>query len=143
MSFAARHAASAFAVALAAGLSAHALRAQTAMPAAPAVQHASGGIEWMSGGAGEEERQAMSARGTQLPFKVVLSGTGGQYVVAERLVLRAPEGDLLVMRDAGPIVMMRLPAGSYTLEATVQGKTEQRPVRIGGGPQTLEWRWPA
>jgi len=112
-------------------------------PPAPLVQHAPGGIDYLSGGAGEETRNAMAAHAGELPFKVVLSGTGGEYVVADRLVVRSPEGEALVVRDAGPIVMMRLPPGAYTLEATVQGRTERREVRVGNGAQTMNWRWPS
>ena len=119
--------------------------AQTGAPGAPPsplVQHAPGGIDYLSGGAGEETRNAMAAHAGELPFKLVLSGTGGEYVVADQLVVRSAQGEAVVVRDAGPIVMMRLPAGAYTLEATVQGRTERRNVRIGNGAQTVDWRWP-
>jgi hypothetical protein len=129
--------------ALATALSPALAHAQTAPGSGqgPLVQHAPGGIDFMSGGAGEEDRSAMAAHSTELPFKIVLSGTGGAYVVADRLVVRSSQGEVLVVRDAGPIVMMRLPAGGYTLEATVQGSTQQRQVKVGSGAQTVEWRW--
>jgi len=119
--------------------------AQTGVPGAPPaplVQHAPGGIDYLSGGAGEEARNAMATHAGELPFKLVLSGTGGEYVVADQLVVRSPQGEALVVRDAGPIVMMRLPPGAYTLEATVQGRTERRQVHIGARAQTIDWRWP-
>lgn len=134
----------AFDVAVCAALSTPAV-AQTNVspgtPAAPIVQHTLGGIDYISGGAGEEDRNAMAAQQSQFPFKVVLSAGSGQYVVADRLSVRAPEGELLTVRDAGPLVMANLPPGTYTVEATWQGKTERRPVRVAG-PQTLNLRFP-
>jgi len=49
---------------------------------------------------------------------------------------------LLAIRDAGPIVMIKLRPGQYTLEATWKGKTERRSVRLATSMQTLEWRFP-
>jgi len=111
-------------------------------PPDPVVHHAPGGIDYLSGGAGEESRSAMAAHARELPFKLVLSSASGEYVVAEELVVRSPQAEALTVRDAGPIVMMRLPPGNYTLEATVQGRTERRNVRVGSGAQTVDWRWP-
>jgi len=53
-----------------------------------------------------------------------------------------PQGELLAIRDAGPIVMIKLRPGQYTLEATWKGKTERRSVRLATSMQTLEWRFP-
>ena len=108
----------------------------------PAVQHGPAGTEYLNGGGGEEERAAMTARQSEFPFKVVMSATGGQYVVADRLSVSTPQGELLAIGDAGPLVMIKLPPGPYNLEATWHGKTERRSVRLAASAQTLEWRLP-
>lgn len=108
----------------------------------PTVQHSPGGIDYVSGGAGTEDRATMAARQAEFPFKVVLSGTGGEYIVAEKLSVITSQGELLTVRDAGPLVMMKLAPGSYTLEATYQGKTERRSVRVTAPAQTVNWRFP-
>ncbi len=110
--------------------------------AAPMVQHTPGGIAYISGGAGEEDRSKMTAQQNEFPFKVVLSNAAGEYLVADKLSVMAAQGDVLTVRDAGPLVMMKLPPGAYTLEATWQGKTERRAVRVGAPGQTLNWRFP-
>ena len=108
----------------------------------PAVQHGPGGTEYLNGGSGGEERAAMAARQPDFPFKVVMSGAGGQFVVVDKLSVSTPQGELLAIRDAGPVVMIKLPPGQYNLEATWQGKTERRSVRVATSAQTLEWRFP-
>jgi len=108
----------------------------------PTVQQGSGGTEYLNGGGGDEERAAMAARQREFPFKVVMSGAGGEFVVADRLSISTPQGELLAIRDAGPIVMIKLRPGQYELEATWRGKTERRSVRLAGPAQTLEWRFP-
>ena len=111
-------------------------------PNAPQVQHSPSGIDYISGGAGEEDRTAMAAHAAEFPLKVVLSASAGEYLVADKLSVVTPQGELLRVRDAGPVVMMRLPPGTYTLEATSQGRTERRTVRVGSGPETVNWRFP-
>ena len=108
----------------------------------PAVQQGAGGTEYLNGGGGDEERAAMAARQREFPFKVVMSGAGGEFVVADKLSISTPQGELLAIRDAGPIVMIKLRPGQYELEATRQGKTERRSVRLVSPAQTLEWRFP-
>ena len=104
-----------------------------------AMQRSAGGIDYISGGVGDEDRAAMSARQAELPFKLVLSNGGGEYIVASRLALSTPQGELLSVQDAGPIVMMKLPPGQYTLEVTWHGKTERRSVRATASAQTVNW----
>ncbi len=109
---------------------------------APTVQRSPGGTAYLNGGGGDEERAAMTARQGEFPFKVVMSGAGGEFVVVDKLSVSTPQGELLAIRDAGPLVMIKLPPGQYTLEATWQGKTERRSVRLAASAQTLEWRFP-
>lgn len=116
--------------------------AALAQPAAPVVRHGPGGIGYISGGAGEEDRTSMSAHASEFPFKVVLSGPGGEYIAAESFTVSSSQGQVVSIPDAGPIVMIKLPAGDYTLEASWKGKSERRSVKVGGGAQTVNWRFP-
>jgi len=104
-----------------------------------AVQRSAGGIDYVSGGVGDEDRAAVSARQAELPFKLVLSNGAGEYIVANKLTLSTAQGELLSVQDAGPIVLMKLPPGQYTLEATWRGKTERRSVRATAAAQTVNW----
>ena len=115
-------------------------QARVEAPSDEMVRTTSGGIDYISGGAGEEERNAMATRQAEFPFKVVMSVPNGEYLVADRLSVLTPQGSLLIVRDAGPIVMMKLPPGPYVLEASYQGRTERRNVQVASISQTLNWR---
>lgn len=112
------------------------------MVAVPVVQTSPGGFSYLSGGAGSEERQAMDARRREFPLKVVLSAGKGEYVAAEKLSLVTPQGEVLTVRDAGPVVMIQAPAGAYTLVVTYQGRTERRTVSKATAAQTINLRFP-
>lgn len=106
------------------------------------VQHSPGGTDYLNGGAGDEERAVMAARQGEFPFKVVMSAAGGEFVVTDTLSVSTPQGELLAIRNAGPIVMIKLQPGRYILEASWQGRTERRLVHLATSAQTLEWRFP-
>lgn len=118
--------------------------AQPAVDAAPSprVEHA-GGMSYVNGGVGEESRAAIDRLAPDFALRNVFSGQGGQYVVAERMTLQnASGGEPVVILNAGPILLIRLPPGRYTMEATVGGQLQRKTVQVGSGPTRVDWRWP-
>jgi hypothetical protein len=113
---------------------------QPEAPEQPMVRHSAGGIAYISGGASEDDRQSMAQRQAEFPFTVKLSEPSGEFAVADRLSVLTPQGSLLIVRDAGPVVMMKLPPGPYTLEASYQGRVERRAIQVAANAQTLNWR---
>ena len=111
-------------------------------PEQPMVQHSAGGIAYISGGASQDDRASMAGRQAEFPLTVMLSVPNGEMAVADRLSVLTPQGSLLIVRDAGPVVMMKLPPGPYTLEASYQGRVERRAIQVAANAQTLNWRLP-
>jgi hypothetical protein len=60
--------------------------------------------------------------------------------VARTLEVVGEWWSLLIVRDAGPVVMMKLPPGPYILEASYQGRIGRRSVEVASSAQTLNWR---
>ena len=108
---------------------------------APVIEQ-SAGVEYINGGAGLEQRDAIAAVQSRFPLRIVLSGKGGEYVVADTLTVRDSNGEVITVRDAGPLVMMSLPPGRYTVEASYLGKTHTTTVQLGREARTLNWNWP-
>jgi hypothetical protein len=116
----------------------------TAASILPKVQNANG-IDYMNGGAGEEARAVMDAKGAQFSLHNVFSGKGGEYVVARKVTITPVGGkavEPITIDNAGPILMVSLPPGSYTIEADVDGKTQRKTVKLAGQPVKLNWNWP-
>lgn len=107
----------------------------------PTVQRSSSGVAYIHGGAGDEERKVMDTRRAEFPLKLVLSAGTGEYIVADTLTLSTPRGEVLVVRDAGPVIMIKAPPGAYTVEAVYQGVTQRRAVKAGRAP-TVSIRFP-
>jgi hypothetical protein len=126
-----------------------AAQAQTAAPGAdpgapPAPRvRSEGGVEYINGGAGEEARAAIDAQRAAFPLRLVFSVASGAYVVADHVDVGSGAGKLLGVDNAGPMLLVRVPPGDYTVDATYGGKTERRRVRVGRDGATVNWRWPA
>jgi len=119
--------------------------AQTA-PAAPeapppAVQRA-GSIEYLNGGAGEEERAAMTAQRSAFPLRIVFSQPGGAYAVADHVDVSQGTARVIEVDKAGPLLMLKLAPGDYTVDARFAGRTERCQVRVGRDGTQLDWRLP-
>ena len=121
--------------------------AQTSTAAADAGTHApqtqsANGIEYINGGAGEEARAAIDAQRAAFPLRLVFSMTSGAYTVADHVEVSNAKGRVLGVDNAGPMLLVKLPPGDYTVEASYGGKHETRKVRVGRDGTTVNWRWP-
>lgn len=110
-------------------------------PPPPTVQRA-GSVEYLNGGAGEEERAAMTAQSGAFPLRIVFSEPGGAYAVADRVEISRGGARLVGVDKAGPILMLKLAPGDYAVDASFAGKTERRQVRVGRDGTRLDWRLP-
>ncbi|MCC7484313.1 MAG: hypothetical protein IT529_04940 [Burkholderiales bacterium] len=115
-----------------------------AAPPAPAGPQP-GEVEVIAGGIGEDEQRAILAREKEFNLKLVLSLTQGNYVADADVVVSDARGVKVVERGAtGPLVLVRLPAGEYSVSATRGGRTLTRRVKLVTGKLRTEYlRWPA
>ena len=101
------------------------------------------GIKFYNGGVGIGERAKMP----QLyPLKIVLATSSGLYLNDARITIRDKGGRevLSVRADNGPWLVADVPAGSYTVEAVLEGKAKKASVSVASGKkQTAIFTWPA
>jgi hypothetical protein len=121
--------------------------AQTAAPATepggpPPPVRSVDGIEYLNGGAGEEARAAIDAQRSAFPLRLVFSVASGAYVVADRVDISDAQGKVFGVDHAGPMLLVKLPPGDYTVDASVAGRSEQRKVRVARETTTVNLRWP-
>jgi hypothetical protein len=118
-----------------------ALGADPGAPPPPRVQ-SDGGVAYLNGGAGEEERADIAAQRAAYPLRIVFSVPSGAYVVADHVDVSDARGKLLAVDSAGPLLLVKVPPGEYAVDASYGGKTERRAVRVGRDATTVNWRWP-
>jgi hypothetical protein len=138
MQIAVSGAALALAAALAAGAPAY------AMTAPKAVTH--GEASWVSGGIGSAEVAAIKSEAPGFPLALTFaqhSQGRNEYVAGVKLRVTDRSGHTVAdLQDGGPLVLLKLPDGSYTLEAEYNGKVETRRVTVSAGHhQKIGFLW--
>ena len=115
--------------------------------ALPPVQK-SGAVEYLSGGIGLDESMAIKSASRHWPLSLVFSVQApgkAEFASDVKLEIRDAKGaQVLATTASGPFLLAKLPPGSYSLRASLAGKTLERKVQIkAGGSARVELVWPA
>jgi len=110
--------------------------------------HKSGTVEYLSGGIGLDESTAIKNASRQWPLSLVFSVQAAgraQFASDVKLEVRDAKGSVVLQTTAsGPYLLARLAPGSYSLHATLAGKTLERKVEVKAGSSArVELVWPA
>ena len=117
------------------------------VPADDARVQVQNGVEYVTGGVGEAEQDALARLAAQgFTLRVVFAeAKTGAFVSDVRVRVADPSGRTLVEAVTnGPAFLAKLPAGQYALRAEYGGTVENRTLRIGAGAgATMTIHFPA
>jgi hypothetical protein len=100
------------------------------------------GVTFIAGGIGIDSQARLKARESEFNLKLVFTLTEGSYLSDVSVALKDASGRTLVEHVAdGPFFMARLPAGTYAVTATYEGKSQTRKVNISSKLRTEYLRW--
>ncbi|GAA4358075.1 hypothetical protein GCM10023165_52670 [Variovorax defluvii] len=119
-------------------------QAQTVNPGAGALpaMKVQGNARFACGGIGSDESGAMRAAMKDHPLSLLFARATGEYLANVDVTIKAAGGDTaLAMRASGPVCLVDLPAGRYTVEASTEGMTKSHTVTVGRGSQTADFRF--
>ena len=123
-----------------------------ALPAAAASMSASlpkpetkDGITYLSGGVGKSEAAAMKAEEKRYPLSMTFSAAkDNEYLASVPVTIKNAKGQtLLDTVSDGPIMLVKLPAGKYTVAAEAYGQSLRRTVQVkpkGDTPVVFHWK---
>lgn len=101
-----------------------------------------GAARYVCGGVGSEESNAMRAAMKDHPLSLLFARASGAYLAdVEVTVKDAQGGTALSMRADGPVCLVDLPAGRYTVEAASEGVVKTQVVALGNGPKVADFRF--
>jgi len=101
-----------------------------------------GNARFACGGIGSDESNAMRAAMKDHPLALLFARAGGEYLANVDVTIKSAGGDTaLAMRASGPVCLIDLPAGRYTVEARSEGMTKTHTVMVGRGSQTADFRF--
>ena len=104
----------------------------------PRQEHMQGSIAYVSGGIGEDEAQAMKQAAASYPLTLELAAPSGgphdEYVSDAKVEIRDRQGNaILSTRTEGPLVLIRLPSGTYTVDVAWNGAVKHKTIDIDTG----------
>jgi len=101
------------------------------------------GITYLSGGVGLDERETLSHIGQDYDLKLGFAEKAGNYLSDVKVRIKdAGSNTILEAVSQGPWFFAKLPAGKYTILATMKGETRQQVVRVTTRGQTaLYFYW--
>ncbi|MGQ9654274.1 MAG: hypothetical protein ACUVXD_09445 [Thermodesulfobacteriota bacterium] len=101
-----------------------------------------GGIRFLSGGIGLEERAAMDAKAEDFNLKLVFAITSREYLSDIQVQIQEPSGKVLLSAQSkGPWFFVKLPEGQYTIQASTGQQRKTVKANVGKGLQTVHVQW--
>ena len=105
-------------------------------------------VDYLNGGVGQEQADLMRQMSDRFPLRFTFTQHNGTYntdefIAGVRLrVTDAAGRTVLDLADQGPIFLLRLPDGTYTVEAEHDGEVKTRRFRIAGDRhQDIGFSW--
>lgn len=134
------------AAAMALGSMAFAGILSTAQAGLPPVQQ-QGSLQYVSGGIGLDESEAMKAAAKDYPLALTFAAQRdgkADYVANVAVTISDAQGKAVLQATAeGPYMLVKLPAGNYKISATYNGQAQQRDVSVqnsGTARAVFEWK---
>ncbi|RST50307.1 carboxypeptidase regulatory-like domain-containing protein [Variovorax sp. DXTD-1] len=126
-------------LALACATAAVGAQAQSAMPQ----WKGEGAVRYVCGGIGSDESNAMRAAMKEHPLALLFARSDGAYLADVQVDIKGAAGaPSLALRASGPVCLVDLPAGRYTVDAaTAGGSVQSQSVTVGGSPKTASFRF--
>jgi len=118
---------------------------QTASAQVPAPVTA-GKVTYVTGGIGESEVTAMRAQAREysalIEFVEIEPGNPrGVWTADVAVTVKSGKESLATFDATGPLLLLRLPAGRYTLEATHGGVVMSKPLAVAAGAKPVQERF--
>ena len=111
----------------------------------PASLEASAENNYLNGGIGTEEADAIRLKAASFPLRITFSqGKDGKSIAGATVSITDSKGKpVFDLQDAGPILYVKLPNGSYKLKAEYEGVSISKNVALAGKKGTnvyLNWK---
>ena len=90
-----------------------------------------GDLPYVSGGIGEEELAVLRLVRGDYNLRLLFADQSGTYLSGiEARILNAHGKTVLTVKDAGPFLYVRLPAGHYRIEARYAERTQRQDIEL-------------
>lgn len=99
-------------------------------------------VEYVAGGVGLDAREQMQNRANSYNVRLMFAESGGEFLVPESVSVSRGNIDVLRVADAGPLLFMNLPNGTYTVNASYKGMVRSKAIQVAGRTPDVVLTWP-
>jgi hypothetical protein len=128
-----------------AGLMLTASVAWSQTPIAPPQWQSVGALQYVCGGVSDEAMNAIKThRGDASSELLFTSGPEGAYLAEVAVTIQG--GSLkepVAFNSSGPLCLLKLPQGSYTVQANYKGVPLKQTIKVDGGLKQNKFNWTA
>ena len=101
-----------------------------------------GALRYSCGGIGSDESTAMRSEMKNYPLSLLFARKDGDYLANLAVEIQGKTGGPMQFTATGPVCLLQLPAGHYSVKASTQGGTFQtKSIDVGRNHQTLDFRY--
>lgn len=123
-----------------AGLAGASLALAQSAPLPP--MQSQGAARYVCGGISSDESTVFRAAMKSHPLSLLFARASGDYLADVQVEVKDAKGaSALSAKANGPVCLVDLPAGRYTVEATTEGQTKRQAVTVGKAPATADFRF--
>lgn len=108
---------------------------------APAL-HPAGALQYRCGGIGSDESTTMRSAMKDYPLSLLFARKDGEYLANLAVQIQGKTGEAMSFTANGPVCLLKLPPGRYSVKATTQGgATQSKNVDVSRNGHTLDFRY--
>lgn len=90
-------------------------------------------VKYLAGGIGLDERQKMAEAEKDYNLKLEMATTGGFYVAGAHVIVWDKAGEMVLEATPdGPLMLVDLPAGTYSVTIIYQDQEKKQSVTLDG-----------
>lgn len=93
------------------------------------------------GGIGSDESTAIRAEMKAHPLSLLFARADGNYLADVDVRIQGAAAPPLNFNAKGPVCLVDLPPGKYSVQAVTEGRTKTQEVTLGSGARTLDFRF--
>jgi hypothetical protein len=102
-----------------------------------------GDVSYTSGGVGLDESKALQSAAHHWPLSLRFTGPGSDFLADVHVhIVDSKGGDVLTATSRGPYMLVKLPAGHYTVHAAYKDEDKTQAVSVAGaGSARAAFHW--
>jgi hypothetical protein len=100
-----------------------------------------GDITYISGGIGDEDREALETTKKNYNLIITSAKSSGSFIGETQLIIYNKLGDELLNTSAGPLFYAHLPNGQYIIEATMGDNSKKKNITIKNNTVKINFLW--